>query len=148
MTARIRGGLENPPHISVIAGELPDEANAELRLARIAEAALDRPIEIEDEVRHLGVLEVLAVEDVEDVERRLGGHAVREVERLRQPEVERRVLIVLASEVAARDRAVGIDAVLRRLRDRVEARAAESVLAAERIADHARQRLRLRGALR
>ena len=53
-------------------------------------------------------MQVLAVEDIEDVECRLERHAAV-TEWARQPKIERRELIVFTAEVALRDRAVGID---------------------------------------
>src|SRR5205807_8325133 len=102
---------------------------------------------VEDEVRDLRASEILAVEDIEYVDGRFGDDAT-DVELLREAQVERRILIVFAAQVALGDRAVRIDAIGRRRRDGHEARIAEGVDAAERRADDARQRLRLRGAVR
>src|SRR3954447_9964445 len=69
-------------------GALPDEAHGDLRLAGVADAALHGAVEVEDEVRHLGVFRVSAVEEVEDIDGRLGGHAVAEAERFGEAQVE------------------------------------------------------------
>src|SRR6266571_3365762 len=84
---------------------LPDHPHPHLRLARVAEAALDGAVKIEDQVRHLRTMKILAVEDIEDVQGRLG-HDAADVELLRETEVERGELIVLPPEVALRDNSI------------------------------------------
>src|SRR4051812_49771974 len=81
---------------------LPEHAECELELARVADSALHRSVEVEDEIRDLGAAEVFAIEEVEDVEGGLEGHA-RGSELSGEAEVEGRVLIVLAAEVALGD---------------------------------------------
>src|SRR5437660_12670218 len=111
MTARIvilsrgdgEGSQASQPEILRCAqddGEsLPKHAHTHLDLARITGAALHGAVEVEDEVRHLGAPEILAVENIEDVDSRLGDDAT-DVELLREAQVERRIFIVLAAEVA------------------------------------------------
>ena len=59
---------------------LPDQPGAELHLARIAEAALHRAVEVEDQVRDLRDEQVRRVEQVEDVDDRLERDAPAERE--------------------------------------------------------------------
>src|SRR5205085_12622794 len=89
---------------------LPKHPHAQLHLARIAGAALHGAVEVEDQARDLRTMEVLAVERIEDVDGRLD-HGSGGVELLRQAQIERRELIVLASEVARGHGAVGVDAI-------------------------------------
>ena len=50
---------------------LPEHPHPELHLPRVADAALHGAVEVEDQVRHFGAVEVLAVEEIEDVDGRL-----------------------------------------------------------------------------
>src|SRR5216684_6698260 len=113
--------------------DLPDHSQSQLHLPGIADAALHGAVEVEDEACHFGAAQVLAVEEIEDVEGWLDG-CPGVLDRPGQPHVERRELIVLASQVSPRHRAVGVDAILRRLRGGHESRIAETILAAERVA--------------
>src|SRR5215212_6275235 len=121
---------------------LPEHTQRELHLPRLAYTALHRAVEVKDQVRGLGTMEVLAVEQIEHIERRLEGQPAQP-ELLGKAEVERGVLVILAAQVALGHRAVRINAVGGRCRDGVETRVSEDVLAAERRALNARKRLRL-----
>src|SRR5207244_4254916 len=101
-----------------LALQLEQDAHADLGLSRIAEAALDGPIEIEHEVGHLRPLDVAVVGQVEHLENRLNdGAAGLEVSRDAQIPTEE--LIVLAQCVALDDRAVRLNAILRRVANRL-----------------------------
>ena len=58
---------------------LPEQPHCHLGLARISSSALHRAVEVEDEVRHFGVFRILAVEQIENINCGLGGHAVDEL---------------------------------------------------------------------
>src|SRR3989442_12640375 len=97
---------------------LEQHSHAELRLTRVAVTALDGPVEIEDEVGHLRPLDVAAVGQIENLEDGLhGGPAHPEVPRDAQIPAEE--LVVLAERVALDDRAIRLNAVLRRVADRL-----------------------------
>src|SRR2546425_12242280 len=97
---------------------LEQHAHADLGLSRIAEAALDRPVEIEHEVRHLGPFDVAVVGQVEHLEDRLNdGAAGLEVPRDAQIPTEE--LVVLAQRVPLDDRAICLNAILRRVANRL-----------------------------
>ena len=80
---------------------LPGHPQPELHLARVAVTAPDRAGEVEDQVPHLRREEVVAVEEVENLDDRLDRHG-RERELLRHPQVERGELVVLPAEVPRR----------------------------------------------
>src|SRR6188474_271351 len=109
--SRARAGAIPRPSRSELteAYRLEEQLQPQLDDARVAGAAAHSAVEVEGELSRLRAQEVLFVEDVEDLEHRLHGDAA-EREVLRQPEVERGELVVLAPEVAARHRAVRIDA--------------------------------------
>src|SRR5437867_4078760 len=74
---------------------LEQHAHADLGLSRIAEAALDGPVEIEHKVRHLGPLDVAVVGQVEHLDDRLHGSAAG-LEVPRDPQLPTEVLLVEA----------------------------------------------------
>src|SRR5436309_6623120 len=86
---------------------LPDDPQPNLHLTRITRAAAYCTVEIENQVRDCWPDEVLAVEHVEHIQSRLD-RCRTERKGTRETEIQRGVLIVLATKIALRDRAVGI----------------------------------------
>ena len=78
---------------------LEAEAHAELRAAGVAEAAPDRPVEVEQETALRGIQEVVRVREVEDLEDRLDRLAVPELELLRDPDVPGEEGVVPADDI-------------------------------------------------
>src|SRR4051794_22208266 len=103
-------------HCSMLCGgqataKLPNNPYPQLHLPWLADAALYGAVEVEDQVCYFGAVEILAVEEIEDVEGRLD-FVGAEGEVFGEAEVEGGVEVVLAAEVALGYGAVGIDAVL------------------------------------
>src|SRR5206468_1345318 len=105
---------------------LEDRPNTHLNLPRVSGAALDGAVEIEDQVGHLGPVEILAVEDVENLDARLEREP-RDHEGARKPQIERGKLVVLASQVPPRHGAVRIDPILRSVRRHARRRHVEGL---------------------
>src|SRR5262245_40047527 len=81
---------------------LEGHPHAELKPARLAGARAHRAVEVEYEVRRLGHEEVLRVEKIEDVHRRLDLE-LSEIENPRDAQVEGRQRVVLSARVALHD---------------------------------------------
>src|SRR6202165_5930507 len=90
---------------------LVDPVQSDLRLLRIAQAAANRAVEVEQQARRCRIPEVLGPQHVEHLHDRLEASPLTEVERPCQPDVPREVAVVLAQRVALQDVAVRADPV-------------------------------------
>src|SRR5438034_9719643 len=84
---RFRRFLERPPH-------------ARLQLARIAEAAANRAVKVEDQIAVGRIAEVVVAGQVEDLDQRLDLAPRADWERVREAHIPRKVGVVLAQGVA------------------------------------------------
>src|SRR5215471_6625692 len=79
------------------------QAKPKLRLARIAESALHRAIEIKQQARGFRMLRIRAVGQVENVHDGLQTEALTQLNILRSPKVQREKRIVLPQGIAPDD---------------------------------------------
>src|SRR6187549_2760575 len=85
--------------------------NPELNLQRVTGTTLDRAVEVEDEAGNLGAAKVPGVEQVEGLQHGFDDEFAR-MKLSGQAQVQGRERVVFSTQVALRDRAVGIDPIL------------------------------------
>src|SRR4029077_10593652 len=106
---RLIGEEQPSPNLQFSSEEPPQ---ARLQLARVAQSGTDGAVEVQ--VRsHARVFEVVGVRDVEDLDECLELTSRTCRERPRDPNVPRKIGIVLAERVPQQDAAIGADAVSR-----------------------------------
>src|SRR5213075_1914062 len=90
---------------------LEDPPQSRLQLARIAEAAANRAVKIEEQAAVSRIAEVVVAGEVEHLDDRLDLAARADTERTREPHIPREIRIVLAQRVALEDVAIGAVAI-------------------------------------